>query len=483
MTTESHLGQGSPAVNDSTSASNTTKPHDDDSIEFSSDISVDNIVSFDKNNPTEEKDPYEDEDLQAPVSHRAESTLLNDSPLLKLIEEVEGERPKRKTPHGLIISCIFVAIVALVVGAIALIGLHSEKSASVNEPAKGQTVDVVVPELERTWHSYEISPPDVNVLINGVAMKTMEFPPEHDEASGLPLVIQKTNMVSFFREGYVPFSDTIAYDRDFEESPLHYEMMDADIYQHSTLTIKPPKNVKPGEAIIYINGQGYGTEEDIEISCVSGFPYFIHVQQNGFGDHLHVVWPIRNKQEVQLPVMQLQNNANVRTALSISIRNEYLKDNSFTLDVLAEGQHTTKPGLRHIAKGELIEIKLRKDGRYPLDLILDSTPFGSITVDPYMQLASLGAATLKFDRKSMKDITVCFRRASEAVCATPDEENILPSGRWEMVAYRLEGDKKIWFENAPYEELEPDTEYTLMIKPGTGFDYSLTAKKSKKKNR
>ncbi|MBO5754248.1 MAG: hypothetical protein J6S69_11300 [Proteobacteria bacterium] len=477
MTTESHLNQ-----DDANSfTSDAPHVHDDDSIEFGTDVATEDIISFHKDNPPDlTKDPYEDEDLQAPVCHRAESTLLNDSPLLKLIEEVNGERSKRKTPHGLIISCIFLGILAIVGGTIAVIGMNENKEAQEAAAQKAEAF-VPVPVLERTWYNYEITPQNVDVLINGVAMKTMEIPPEHAGAVELPLVTRKTNMVSFFHEGYVPFSDMVSYDRDFEESPLNYEMMDDAAFLHSKLVIKAPKNAKPGETIIYVNGQPYVAEENVEVHSVSGFPYFIHVQQKGFGDHLHVVWPIRNPHEIELPALQLQNNADRRTALTVTVPRDYLTDNSFTLDVFAEDQHTNKPGVRHIAKGELIEIKMRKDGRYPLDLILDSTPFGSIVVEPYMQLASLGVATLKFDKKTAEDVTVCFRRASEAICTDIQEKNMIPSGKWEMVAYRMEGDQKVWFKNAPYETLQPDTEYTLMVTADDTFDYKLTSKKPKKK--
>lgn len=482
MTTESNLTQADSAT--PIRADNSVHVYDDeDSIEFGTDVDTEDIIHFHKDNPPEPAtDPYEDEDLQAPVSHRAESTLLTDSPLLKLIEEVNGEHPKQKqTPHGLIISCIFLGVVAVFAVGIALLMSQDTESEDKKETVSENIATTPLPELERRLHSYDITPRGIDVLINGVAMKTMDLPPEQDEYSGLPLVINKNNMVSFYREGYVPLSDIVNNDRDFELSPLHYEMMNDDVYLHSKLIIKAPQNIKPGEAIIYVNGQSYSAEEDIELHSVSGFPYYIHIKQKGFGDHLHIVWPIRNPQEVELPALQLQNNAERMTALTVTVPRDYLNDNTFTLDVFAEDLHTNKPGLRHIAKGELIEIKLRKDGRYPLDLILDSTPFGSITVEPYLQLSSSGVATLKFDRKSAKDITVCFRRASEAICATADEENMIPSGKWEMVAYRMEDDKKVWFENAPYETLQPNTEYTLLIKSSEKFDYKLTSKSKKKK--
>jgi hypothetical protein len=127
---------------------------------------------------------------------------------------------------------------------------------------------------------------------------------------------------------------------------------------------------------------------------------------------------------------------------------------------------------------------MMKDGRYPMEIILDTTPFGSITVKPYMQLASRGAATVKFAKGSDNDITLCFRRASEAMCTTPGEDNVVPSGKWELTAYWVEDEQKHWFDNAPYETLSDGATYVVKLsRKGKSFGYDMAKQTAPKKKK
>ena len=91
---------------------------------------------------------------------------------------------------------------------------------------------------------------------------------------------------------------------------------------------------------------------------------------------------------------------------------------------------------------------------------------------------------MKFDKESPRDVTVCFRRTAEAFCTTMGEENEVPTGTWEIKAYRMVDGKKEWFENAPYEEIKSNFRYTLNVRvKGDKFELSLNPKPAKFKKK
>ena len=428
-------------------------------------------------------DPFLEEE-QTIVNYQEECTLEIDSPMLQLFEERHGENEKPKQHHGLAIAGILLLMIAIAMGGVYLL-FWGEETVQEQVETDTQEKSLVKNRSERNIQvmPYVVVPENAEVLVNGVALKS--FNSEKYNADGIPIVLDNENMVVFSALGYVPQQLKLEPEFGYQNSNLKTELMSDDIYQHSRVTVKLPKNADPKKTFVYLNGQMKTAQNEMRFDCVSGLPYYIQVQQEGYGDHLHVIWPTRSEETVELPEMLTAASAARSTEFNLDVPNEYLLDHSFELRFYAEDTVTSNPGRRVLPKDELVKFTMKKDGRFPMEMILDTTPFASITVKAYMQLASLGAATVKFSKTTDRDIILCFRRSSEAMCAFAGEENIIPSGKWELAAYETDGDEKQWFINTPYETLSPDATYTFSLsKKNRTFEYSFAkqAAPRKKKN-
>ena len=427
----------------------------------------------------QENDPFLNEEVTV-IKHR-ESTLELDSPLLNAIEEINGEKEQKKQHHGLAILGICLVMIGIAV-AIFYVAFGGNEEKKNEDPAAQKAEDTpAMPAKEKrdvTLIPYKATPEFTEVMINGIALRSLMF--GHDEHEGIPVVDGENNMVTFSLLGYVPQQQIVTSNSRF----LEVELQNDEIFQHSIVTLKLPKNASPSKAFVYINGQMRNAEKEMRIEGVSGFPFYIQLQQEGYGDHLEVIWPTKGEQTVELPNLVSAENASRSTEFTLDVPKEYQADPSFVLNVTAEGKTSSTPGKRVFKKNEMVSIKMTKDGRYPMEMLLDTTPFGSIHVMSYMQLASLGAATINFTKNTDTDITLCFRRASEAMCLDPFEENIVPSGKWELAAYWTDGEERHWFENAPYETLTNGATYSVKLsRKGKSFHYDLNKVASPKKKK
>ncbi len=462
-----------------------------DTIDFSDDIPPESVIELDKEQtarltsgsgtlPKVSRDSVGGvdspvsltEEPSSPVRHK-ESTLLVDSPLLALQEELDGERPRHHSDHKVVWGIAFFAVAVLITASYFIIryNVMSRVEGDV-EVAEAEPEGVHGTPFERRLVPLTSVPSGPLVLVNGVSMSALSG--GEDMISGVSLVEGADNSIALYADGYVPILTDVSMERDFFEEPLEYELVSSDTYQMSSLIIRAPKKSVLSKTILYVNGQAMMARAEQRISVVSGFPAFIHVREEGKGDHLEVVWPTRHEETVELPELESVYNARRVTRFNIDVPRDYTSDRTFVLGVTAEGQTTTTPGTRRIAKNELIRVTMNKEGRYPLAFILDSTPFGSISVSPYMQLNSRGIARVSFHRKSESGITLCFRRASESVCTQDGGETIVPSGKWELVAYREQSGGKVWFKSSAYEVLQPGMDYVFSLKSkGENFQYSI----------
>ncbi|MBQ1926054.1 MAG: hypothetical protein II767_03195 [Proteobacteria bacterium] len=449
-----------------------------ESIEFGD--GVGDVVSFDKAEEERKRREAEEAANQPPVRHQKEGTLLVGSEMLKLVEEIDGERKRKHSPHsGLVFAIGLFLGIAIIIGVV----LYIKKTDQNNEEAGAEVAaegdaEVVVKPRDIIRLPVTVTPKYADVLINGVPLSIID----PNSADGLPLVDHYDNQLSFYSEDFVPFGQIVDPHHDVVENPLEYSLVPSDIYLHSTVTIKPPKNADIQKLVYYINGRIVPTKDPLTVDCVSGFPQYIHVRQGGLGDHLEVIWPTRDKEVVELPDLQSAYNAERVTLFNIEVPKDYTEDRSFKMNVFyTDDKYADQSGSIRVDKGELIRISMEKDNRYSLNMILDSMPFGSIRVKSYMQLSSIGASYVKYDRKSEKDIVICFRRASEAVCVDRDGETTVPSGKWELVGYREREGKKVWLDGAPYEKLDSDNAYTFKVSSsGNRLVYEIADKKKKR---
>lgn len=499
MNDDEKLVQSGNAVNleDFASYSHDLNSSMEDTIDFSEDIKISSVVSLDQKqtaaltssqkNPsvtrdaggisTEQSVGNEAEDvLPEPVKHK-ESTLLVDSPLLALQEELAGEVPPKAASHKMFWIALGVLCVLAVSVAVVVVTRPASDMSKPDVPTdvRRSVLSGQAQQLESRFVPIALTPENADAVVNGVALRAIFSNPE--ENPGLALIDGHDNYAAFYAHGYVPGMMHIARDRDFFENPLEYALVPDDTYQKSTLVVRAPKNANMPTLIYYVNGRAMLAAPEQQFEVVSGFPVFIQVRQQGMGDHLHVVYPTRTKETIQLPDLTAASSAERVTLLSVDVSREYMSDPTFHLAVTAEGRTTTSPGQRRVQKNELIHIGLRKNGRYPLELVLDSTPFGSIYINPYMQLTSVGISNVRFDRKSEKGMTLCFRRASESVCTRGDGETVVPSGKWELVAYRGDEKSKKWFASSAYETLLPDFDYVFSMRSkGDVFTYNIVKK-------
>lgn len=465
---------------------------DTDTIDFSSDIDANEVISFDSKSGESPKIPPRTslphaeaaraEPESAPVKHQ-ESTLLVDSPLLELQEEMAGEIPAQdSTPHHRVLYAIVGAIcVAAAIAAAAVAAMSASDADSLQAASDGGDRHAKHDGKAFSYHMVGIlgEPKAGDYVINGASLNA-QFPDPKDRL-GVQLIDDKPNMIVVYADGFVPYTIQTAADRDFIESPLSYRLEPDDTYQKSALVIRAPKTSDASRAILHLNGKALVAKKEQTATVVSGFPAFIQWTEPGKGDHLHVVWPTRNNETVQLPELESIENARRVTVFKIDAPKDYLRDSSFQMFVMAEDKTTTVAGTRRLGKNELISVKMNKNGRYPFELFLNSGPFGSISVEAYMQLSSRGIAQVSFGKKSLQDATLCFRRASESICAGYEGKTIVPSGRWELVAYvTAEDGSKVWFSNSTYETINEDAEYVFTIKPKKDtFGYDMKTIKTR----
>ena len=461
---------------------------EEDSIEFGDGVVHSEVVTFDKNSSEEQpkvEPVVEEEEEIVPISHKGEGTLLVGSAQLDLVEELEGEKPTKDPHHGLIITTIILFIICGVLAAVYFLVIKNagnEQDGDVAEET--HSGDKVKLDRSFRYYQYKTTPMADSVLVNGVPPELSDGNIKYGDLDEIPLLRGVENMLTFDEEKSVPLSVIIEKDRDPIDNPIEYMLMDGDVYRQTTLVIKPPSNMDISSGVYYLNGKKTPALRELEVNVYSGMPFFIHAHQKDLGDHLQIVWPTKTREEVELPPLELQANAERATQLNINVPKDYLLDKTFVLDVLAEKEYTHKPGKRTIAKGELIQIDMKKNNREPMKLILDSTPFGSITIDSYLKQSTQNYSIIKFDRESPRDVTVCFRRTAESLCAVMGEENPVPAGTWEIKAYRMENGKKEWFENAPYEEIKSNMIYTLSVRvKGDKFDLSLSQKPDRKRKK
>lgn len=467
---------------------------DTETIDFGDDIDKNSVVEFEKGStndaPQASAAPNLDQIVEqlndAPVQHRESTHLVTDA--ADIVENIDKEsinvaiqptRKKRSLLPLVVVSCL-VLVICAATGYI----LHTSKQNTPQPSEPSPSPAAVTAEkkdtVQRVRVPVTLTPEDakqLNYLVNGVALSSLQNQ-EPLDSNLLPLVEHANNMVNIFAEDFTPISVNVAKNHDFDESPLEFNLQSSDIYQQSKLVIRAPKNVDYSNVLIFINGVPRMVKPEMEHNFISGFPVFIHVSQPGLGDHLHVMWPTRSDEVVELP--NLKPPSDKLTSFTLNIPPDYTKDRTFGLSIVADNEKMSTWGTRSMPKNSLINIDMRKNGRYPLFLTLDPAPFASITVDTYMQLASQGIAKVKFHRKSDRDITLCFRRPSEATCAT-EEETIVLSGKWELAAYVEKDGRKVWFKNAPYETLTPEKTYTFSLRQkGDTFTYNIVKTENSK---
>lgn len=322
----------------------------------------------------------------------------------------------------------------------------------------------------------DIRPDDHTVIINGVFFDILK---SQTPLGSYPLLTDHDNVIAVYAENRVPYITRLAKSHNYQEDPISIELMPDDFYQRSEVLIKAPANVNPEAVQIMVNGQVIpSAKSEQRITCLSGFPYFIQVNAKDKGSHLHVFWPTHTQETVQLPDLTLKNNADVITLLTLQLPKSFEQDNSLKVQVTAEGHTYHSPGIMHIAKGEWINVSVKKNGRYPMELAFDSTPFGSIFIDGYLQPSSKGVAHVHFSKQSDPSVKVCFRRASETTC-TKEAMTYVSSGKWELLAYREKKDgTRVILKDQPYEILKADHDYTMTVDANaSNFTYKITEKR------
>ena len=180
--------------------------NDTDTIDFGSEIDASEVISFDSKTGETHGGSNESEQELAkkiqestdtglkPVRHQ-ESTLLVDSPLLELKEEMAGERvaSDKSSHHYLVFFMIFAGLLVLVV-AIAISLQVAETDGDYDKYGNGSALPGVSPRGDGlTYHMAPISgePRAGDYVINGVALNA-QFPNPEDRL-GVQLVDEVKN--------------------------------------------------------------------------------------------------------------------------------------------------------------------------------------------------------------------------------------------------------------------------------------------------
>ena len=462
--------------------------NEEDSIDFGDGIAKDEIVSLQKSNdaapvPTGEEKTSTDIPLDH-IEHKDGGTLMLDA---AAIEEYEEEQQKESEANNSSAvtdrhSNIIMLIVALfaIAGVLAIVLWVSKSEDSAPTDDQEQTADNshkadFYQPLTTTDTPISIKPSNSNIVINGVYFDILNS----NAASGnYPLLTDHDNVIAVYADNYVPYINRLSQSHDYIENPVAIELMPDEFYQRSDVLIKAPSNVDPKNLQIIVNGQPLQPVlKEQRITCLSGFPYFIQVNAKEKGSHLHVFWPTHTNETIQLPDLELQSNADIVTLLTLKLPKAYEQDSSLNVRITAEGQTYNSAGIMRIGKGEFIDVSIQKSGRYPMDLAFDSSPFGSIYIDGYLQPSSKGVSQVHFSKQSDPNVKVCFRRAAETIC-TVDAMTYVSSGKWELLAYRENKDgSHTVFKEQPYEVLKADHDYTITVSAGkSNFTYKIVEK-------
>lgn len=449
-----------------------------DNIDFGFTASQNGIVQvIDEPSPSQDPSAQDDDaPFEKPVSHSGTGgTLMIDSPLL--LAEEESAQPSSHTDHSfaIIVLVIVLAVSGLLIFALYLM-MKPQEPDPVPEVVQEVTATPDYQPLKTQFIPLSIKPKYSNILINGVF-----YDPTSDMSTigSYPLLTEHDNVIAVYSDGYVPFITRIHQSNNYDEDPVDIQLADDEFYQHSNVTLKLPDSLDLSTTRISLNGKSLLPMPEIKVDCVSGFPNFVLMEARDFGKHLHVFWPIHTNESVQLPELQPQNNANVVTIFTLKLPKSYEQDHTLKIDVKAENEHHTSTGSIRIKKGEFIDVSIVKNGRYPMNLAFDSTPFGSITIDGYMQPSSKGVATVRFSKQSDKSVKLCFRRSSEVIC-TDEAETMVSSGKWELIAFREKNDgSREIFKEQPFETLKASYDYVFTVSAkGDSFKYSFTEKNS-----
>ncbi len=447
---------------------------DDETVDFGDAVDKSSIVVSSVNPVVGDETDGATSGAQTPIpNHGKEGTLLINSTLLEEVEKANGEIPVYKPDHTPVI-----VLIVILLGLAGYLGLHlynlnhPEPEAPVAQEPEPAAKEVVTNKhLEATDTPISITPHSARILVNGVYVD----PNAPNFIEGLyPLLIEHDNVITAYADGYVPYITRLPRDYNFVENPVSIEMMRDEFYQHSSVILKAPTNIDLSTMTLRLNGKPIAPNQEQRLDCLSGFPYFVEVKSEGKGTHLHVFWPTRTEETVQLPDLETAGNAKIVTVFALKLPKFYSDDKTLQVKINAENENINSAGTYRIKKAEFIDVSVKKNARYPMDLAFDSTPFGSITIDGYLQPASKGVAQVYYGKQSDKNVKVCFRRSSETVCAT-DDVSYVSSGKWEIVAYReLADGTREQLTDQPFETLKPDTKYTITIKTkGKRFNHTL----------
>lgn len=462
--------------------------NEEDSIDFGDGIAKDEIVSVQKENdvarvPTGEERTCTEIPLDH-IEHKDGGTLMMDA--AEIAEYNEEQQKEAEANNSSAVTDSHSNIIMLIVALFAIAGVlalvlwvnKSEEKAPSDDQEQaadtGHKTNTYQP-LTTTDTPISIKPSNSNIIINGVFFDILN---SNSSMGNYPLLTDHDNVIAVYAENYVPYITRLSQSHDYIDNPVSIELLPDEFYQRSEVLIKAPNNVDPQNMQMILNGQSIQpSQKEQRITCLSGFPYFLQVNAKDKGSHLHVFWPTHTNETIQLPDLELKSNADIVTILTLKLPKNYEQDSSLNVRITAEDQTYNSAGIMRIGKGEFIDVSIQKSGRYPMELSFDSTPFGSIYIDGYLQPSSKGVAQVHFSNKSDRNVKICFRRASETIC-TVDAMTYVSSGKWELLAYRENKDgSRIIFKEQPYEVLKADHDYTITVSAGkSNFTYKIVEK-------
>ncbi len=430
----------------------------DDTIEFSGDIQC---VEPTPEEPAE-SDPVQDDSNYVVTASEERK------------RQATGEHDVYCSRNNKRIAVIIVVILIIAFTIVAYL-LTSAKPEPVSQPT--QTIQAPIVKHKTYLVQAEVYPSDAFVLIN--AMATSAFPTEGHRPYELPLLTNGDNQLYFYADKHIPQLITLP---ENEDKPLDVKLTSEDTYQHTRLRIKRPSNSDIKSALYFINGKPFPVQDEQVIDCISGFPYFIHVRQDGFGDHLQVLWPIRNDETIELPdLIQLTENNIENTELTIDVPNDFSADKSSSLHIFSGTTEVKSHEYAKVNRSKLLHFNMSRNGKSPLDMIINPAGYGSISIKPYLNSIQDESANIELTT-STPEITVCLRRPAEVHCLNSGEKLSLNEGKWEIAVYRQTGDNKQWLDSFPYVTLNKDGSFVLSV-TASSSDFTFQLSEPNKANR
>ncbi len=376
---------------------------------------------------------------------------------------------RSKAPVGLFIV-ILVLVGAIGAGLYFLLNSEPEPAA---EPEAASAEAEKAPEPVRAapleTYTVNIEAKDVDKLyINGVLKSgsgAYEFVKGH------------RNSVLAFTSGMVPYFRTFGVDETVTET-IKIELEPDTLYAKGRLSFRLTDPGIAGAGLkVELDGVPLSNFPDAQPSVVLGRPHMLTLEKEGYGKHMHLIWPDDATNTVTIPELASADTAKLGT--NCSIKKFPSSTKPYGLLIEFDGQKVSTPIIATVPVGGMVEYHITREQRKPLQVALIPEGYGTVSLDTSLMHDSIGKSVVSFKNISKRDdLQVCMRRSGEVICPSMSEATEVPSGtEWEMFGVGGTAENPQPFKGAQSQELQSSRKYSFSanLNPRGTFELKQTS--------